>query len=54
MNKYIKLSFLLAVALLAGSCSSGKKHTLRIVTYNVGVFHKADTNTTRMVADMMN
>ena len=54
MNKYIKLSFLLAVALLAGACSSGKKHTLRIVTYNVGVFHKADTNTTRMVADMMN
>ncbi len=54
MNKYIKLSFLLAAALLAGACSSSKKHSLRIVTYNVGVFHKADTNTIRMVADMMN
>lgn len=52
MKKFVRLSLLLAALLASGAC--GKRHTLRIVTYNVGVFHKADTNTIKMVADMMN
>lgn len=51
--RIIKCLALLSAALLLCSCGE-KKHCLRIVTYNVGVFHKADTNTIRMVADMMN
>ncbi|MGM9741874.1 MAG: endonuclease/exonuclease/phosphatase family protein [Candidatus Cryptobacteroides sp.] len=52
MKKIVRLSLLLAAVLAFSAC--GKKHSLRIVTYNVGVFHKADTNTVSMVADMMN
>lgn len=51
MKKIILLAAIVA-ALPATSCV-GNKQTLRIVTYNVGVFHKADVNSIPMVSDMM-
>lgn len=53
-NIIYKSLSILALVILMWSCGGREKHSLRIVTYNVGVFHKADTNTVRMIADMMN
>ena len=55
LKRKMKKTILLAVAaaiLMTTSCAE-KKQTLRIVTYNVGVFHKADINSIPMVSDMM-
>jgi len=48
--------FLIVITLLLGACQGcdvRQRQTLRLVTYNVGVFHKSGSNSTDMVADMM-
>lgn len=45
--------FILSAVTAIASCTQEHQHSLRMATYNVGVFNKADTNTITMVADMM-